>query len=248
MDVVVDYFDDPLKNVAFEEALFDLSREVYRETIARIWLNPRSVVIGYSLDWCEEVYCEEAVKTNTPIMRRFTGGGAVYHDLGNINISVARYSGNFFVDLETIFSEATSLISEVVKELGLEPRIENLNDVVVRGYKVSGSSAGIRRGGYFYHSTLLVSADINLLKRIIKPRIDRVLRGEVTFSKYNPGNISMFIDVSVKEVMEVILGVLEKRFGYISKRRFNNIESEYGERLYRERYLDKFLFKGSVVA
>ncbi len=248
MDVIIDYFDDPLKNIAFEEALFDLSREVYGETIARIWLSPRSVVIGYSLDWCEEVYCEEAMATKTPIVRRFTGGGAVYHDLGNINISVARYSKSFFVDLEAIFSEATSLISDVVRELGLESRVENLNDVVVKGYKVSGSSAAIRRNGYFYHSTLLVSADIGLLKRLIRPRIDRVLRGEVTFSKYNPGNISMFIDVSVREVVEIILGVLERRFGYVSKRRFNNIESEYGERLYREKYLDKFLFKGSVVS
>jgi len=120
LDVVIESFDDPLKNIAFEEALFELSREVYRESVARIWINPRSVIIGYSLDWCEEVYCEEAIKTRTPIIKRFTGGGAVYHDLGNINVSVAMFSGRTFMDLEKIFSEATALIIDVLKELGLE--------------------------------------------------------------------------------------------------------------------------------
>ncbi len=244
MDVVIESFDDPLKNIAFEEALFELSREVYRESVARIWINPRSVIIGYSLDWCEEVYCEEAIKTRTPIIKRFTGGGAVYHDLGNINVSVAMFSGRTFMDLEKIFSEATALIIDVLKELGLEAYVENLNDVVVKGYKVSGSSAAIRRSGYFYHSTLLVSADMVLLRRLIKPRIDRVLRGEVSFAKYNPGNLSMFVDASVNDVIETILRVMEKRFGYVSKRRFSEEEIVFGEKLYREKYLGKYVFNG----
>ena len=189
------------------------------------------------------MYCDKVLEEKIVVVRRFTGGGAVYHDLGNINISVARISGERLVGVEEIFSEATGLVSDVIRELGLLPRVENMNDVVVNGFKVSGSSAAIRSGGYFYHSTLLVSADISLLKKLIKPRIERVLRGEVSPAKYNPANISMFIDISVRDVLDVIMRVLEKRFGYVSTRRFSGFEKEMAEKMYREKYLPKHVYK-----
>jgi len=242
IDLVIDYSHDPLINIVYEEALFEHVRNIYMKPVVRIWLNPRSVVIGRSLEWCEEVYCENIFLMKIPLIRRFTGGGAVYHDLGNINISFAKpYKKNSTPDLEKIFREATEFIIEVLREIGLEAYVENMSDVIINGHKISGTAAAIRRGGYFYHSTLLVSSDIELLKKLVKPRIDRVLKGEVTPAKYNPANLSSFKDIDVREVMNVIIRVLEKKYKNIVMRRFSEEENKLMKKLHPI-YIKRFQF------
>jgi hypothetical protein len=78
----------------------------------------------------------------------------------------------------------------------------------------------------------LVSSDIELLKKLVKPRIDRVLKGEVTPAKYNPANLSSFKDIDVREVMNIIIRVLEKKYKNIVMRRFSEEENVLVEKLY----------------
>jgi lipoate-protein ligase A len=221
---VVEYsHPNPAVNVALEEVLLEEVRRGLRGPLARIWINPPSVVIGYTLRPCEEVNCGEVLRLGLPLLRRISGGGAVYHDYGNINVTVVKPSKNYRM-LDEVYREITGLILKSLDRLNVRGYVENLNDVVVKGYKVSGSSAALRLEGYLAHATLLVSSNIEVLKRVLKPRIDRVLRGEVTLAKYNPANLSDLAGVSLKDVLEAVRGALEDLYGPLSKSQISSVE------------------------
>ncbi|MCS7106525.1 MAG: lipoate--protein ligase family protein [Acidilobaceae archaeon] len=193
---------DPRESVRLEELLLERAKRGGEEVI-RIWFNHPSVVIGYSLKECEEVDCEEARRLGIPIVRRVSGGGAVYHDLGNINFTIVRrWEGLKGVD--EAYEESTRVAMRALELLGLKGHVENGNDVVVGEHKVSGAAAAIRRDAYLVHFTFLVATNMEVLKRVILPRLDRVARGEVTPAKYNPANLRDLAGVRVGEALEAL--------------------------------------------
>ena len=200
----------PWLNLAMEEALANATgRGGF--AAARVWLHWPAVVVGYTLGLCEEVDCRLAADLGVPVVRRFTGGGAVFHDLGNINVTIAV---PVRLGVSLIYRIGTSLVLEALRVLGLRGRVENEGDVAVDGCKVSGSAAGIKRRSSLYHATFLVSSDMELLRRITKPRIDRVLRGEVNPVKYRPCSLaelgySVSIQEAARALAEAALGAVE---------------------------------------
>ncbi len=198
----------PWYNVAFEEAMLDLSDEL--GNIARVWINPDSIVIGYTLDPCIEVKCKLAEALGIPIVRRVSGGGAVFHDMGNVNISLVIPER---LSVSDGYKLITGFILKVLAEAGLKGHVENYNDVVVDKWKVSGSSLAIRSKATLAHATLLVASNTELLKAVIKPRWDRVEKGEVTPAKYNPANVSRFLALNPQNAMQVVLSILRRILG-----------------------------------
>ncbi len=204
----------PQFNLAFEEAMleYSMSSDII---LGRIWINPKSVVIGYNLEPCEEVRCNEAERLGVPIVRRVSGGGAVYHDYGNINVTLV-VPGRLSVDEG--YKIITGIIMDALRLLGVKAHIENINDVVVGRWKVSGSSLAVKARATLAHATLLVDSDIALLRRLLIPRWDRVERGEVTPAKYNPANLSS-IDPSITmnralKALATVLSAGEAEFAY----------------------------------
>lgn len=203
----------PHLNVALEEALLEYAKTL-GEPIARIWLNPPSVVIGYTLGPCEEVDCTEAMRLGVPVVRRISAGGAVYHDEGNVNVSlyIPRKMG-----VMEAYRLITGVVSRLLEGLGLKPSVENVNDVAVHGWKVSGSAAAIRVGATLVHATLLVSTDPWLVKRLTKARLDRVLSGEVNMVKYNPNSLERILGsrIGVYDVVEGLAREVENVLGSV---------------------------------
>jgi lipoate-protein ligase A len=236
---VVEYsHSNPAVNVALEEVILESVRRGLRGPTARIWINPPSIVIGYTLRPCEEVDCPEAVRLGLPILRRVSGGGAVYHDYGNINVTVVKPSGAYKM-LDEVYREITGLVLRILERLGVKGWVENLNDVVVRGYKVSGSAAALRPGGYLVHATLLVASNIEVLRRVIKPRMDRVARGEVTPAKYNPANLRdvCAMNITLGDVLEATRGALEDTYGPLTGSRVTRAELEHAVVLSKSKVL-----------
>ena len=237
MEIIKHRSPSPAINVALDEVLLSSVVRGARGPTARIWVNPPSLVIGYTLKPCEEIQCGEATRLRLPIIRRISGGGAVYHDYGNINISIAKPSEGLR-HVDDLYREITGIVLRTLEILGVRGWVENNNDVVVRGYKVSGSAAAIKNKGYLAHATLLVSADLDTLRRVIKPRLDRVARGEVTMAKYNPGNLYDLVGIGLSEALEAIEKALEDLYGPLYMGEYIEEELEEAKKLARLRVLD----------
>ena len=162
-----------------EETTFDpalnLERDAcyWRETggnRARVWRNESCVVLGRFLKPEVEVNLGKAGELGIPVLKRASGGGAVYHDLGNLNYSL-------YLDLEGLrlqeISESLRALSypvtSLLDSLGVPWRWVPPNNIYVEGRKISGSAQARRRGRLLHHGTLLVSCDLEMMRRLLKP-------------------------------------------------------------------------------
>lgn len=184
MKLIQDTFRTPQENLAFEEWYF---RHFEEETI-RIWRNPSSVILGKHQNAYAEsnfLHCQES---NTPIIRRISGGGTVYHDLGNINFSFFR-----FVDTENPISYVKNLelIKGCLKLMGYDVIISPRNDLFVGNYKVSGNAQHLSKGRVLHHGTILYDTN--------KPALDLAIKR--SFGRY--------IDKSVKSVRSSVINLRE---------------------------------------
>ena len=202
----------PPLGLAFEETLLRKASP----TVA-VWRHWSSVIVGRSTRLDLEVDCDMARSLGVPVYRRMSGGGAVYHDPGNINISmIIPTQGR--AGYREVYRIGLNLVKEILHRLNLHPHVENLTDVVVMGWKVSGSAAYLTGRAALYHATLLVEADIARLHMLVKPRLDLVEKGIVTPAKYRPRNISSIRpNISMDKVVSTIEEVLFEE-GYIVTR------------------------------
>jgi len=160
---------DPSYNLAVEEILFDsLSRE-YRDYFL-LWQNAPSVIVGRHQNTAEEVNEKYIREHNIPVIRRGTGGGAVYHDLGNLNFS-------FLTCLEkgedTSFARYIRPIAEALQSIGIQAEISGRNDMTVDGKKFSGNAQRKSGNRFLQHGTLLISLDVSNLTSILTGNSDK---------------------------------------------------------------------------
>ena len=187
---------NPYYNLALDEALLETATQHPTTLVLRIWRNPPSVILGAGSSIKGEVDTKCTQSHNIPVARRITGGGTVYHDHGNTNYTLIVGSRIAHEDragkdsLEYIYGHLLRGLLRALQLLGLSPRTANTSDVVVKGYKVSGNAATIRKNTYLLHGTLLVNADIEKIYRclIIPPRNTRH-RGRIDPVKYRVANL-----------------------------------------------------------
>lgn len=153
---------DPYYNLAFEEYI--LTHRLEGDYLL-LWQNENTVVIGQNQIAEAEVDLSYAKEHQIHIVRRTTGGGAVYHDLGNLNYSFITDVG----DREQLTMERfTEPVVRTLRDLGLHAEASGRNDILVEGYKVSGTAQRVYRHRILYHGTLLFQED--------KERANAVLR------------------------------------------------------------------------
>jgi lipoate-protein ligase A len=104
------------------------------------------------------------------VVRRFTGGGAVYHDAGNLNYAISLKKGHPLVpdaDLQLVFRKLSVGAVEGLRSLGVNAEFQPVNDIQVEGKKVSGAAGSIRWGAVFHHGCILVASDLAILGRVL---------------------------------------------------------------------------------
>ena len=153
---------DPATNLAFEEAVFALAEE---ESLI-LWRNGPSVILGRNQNAYEELDFRFVEEHGIRVARRISGGGAVFHDLGNINYTVITCNdGDAFGNYERF----TRPVREYLKTLGVHAECVGRNDLCVDGMKVSGGAQAVRGGRILHHGTLLFNADLSRLAGALKP-------------------------------------------------------------------------------
>jgi lipoate---protein ligase len=158
---------DPYSNLALEEALF----VEMEQPALRIWENKKAVVIGRAQRAEFETDLPYCTGQSIPVVRRITGGGAVYHGPGNLNWSffVPRHGGAES-DAKGVFTSFAMILVRALRECGLDCRFVPPNSVADVNGKVSGMAAYISKAGVLCHGTLLVCADLDELERLTRPK------------------------------------------------------------------------------
>jgi len=162
--------------------LFSCADYQFQPTI-RFWINPPSVIVGRFQAVKLEVDTNLCTKHGIAIVRRFTGGGAVYHDEGNLNFTILnRRQGGSVTKLHEINS---SYIIAALKSMGLQSKCVPPNSVYLEGRKISGAACALNSHYALWHASILVSTDTTTLRQVLSPSRETIESNFVR-SKWRP--------------------------------------------------------------
>jgi lipoate-protein ligase A len=160
---------DPHYNLAFEEYIFKYLNE--DEDFVLLWRNGPSIIVGKNQNTVEEINMEFVKENNINVVRRVTGGGAVYHDLGNLNFSfIAKADSNEKIDFKTY----NVPIIKALEKLGVKCELSGRNDLVIDGKKFSGIAQSITKGKVLNHGTLLFDSKLETLSKALNVKRDKI--------------------------------------------------------------------------
>ncbi len=179
---------NPYFNIAAEEFILKNSRE----DVLMLWQSEPSVVVGKHQNTMAEVNMDFVRENNIPVIRRISGGGTVYHDLGNINltqISTFRKT-NQLID----FRKFTKPVIAFLKQFGLEASFTGKNNLTVNGKKFSGNSAHIFKNRVMHHGTFLYYTDLDRLEKVVHPGNGHIFDKSIKSIRAAVGNISGYLE------------------------------------------------------
>lgn len=151
---------DPYFNIALEEYLTtqtDDSSEWFM-----LWQNKPAVIVGRYQNTAEEVNANTIQENRIEVVRRMSGGGAVYHDLGNLNFTLVVTSS-----ADRSFSRFAQPVLKALHKLGVEAQLSGRNDLTVAGRKFSGNAQYISKKRLLHHGTLLFNTDLDIMQRVL---------------------------------------------------------------------------------
>ena len=155
---------DPYRNMALEQYVFD--RLDRNNSYFMLWQNHNAVIIGKHQNTLEEIDAAFVKDNDITVVRRLSGGGAVYHDLGNLNFTfISDADKNKGIDF-FVFCEP---IREALRSFGVPVEISGRNDMTVEGKKFSGNAQYLKDGRIMHHGTILYDSDLSVLSRALKP-------------------------------------------------------------------------------
>jgi lipoate-protein ligase A len=165
--VLNDQSSDPNYGLAIDHAILILNPSSEYFATIRFWSNPSSVILGRGQKLSEEINQAFCRDNQIQIARRITGGGAVYHDEGNLNISLLlpKTALENPDDIKETTSRLTNLLKESLKASGVENiRVDDTNSLLYQNCKVSGAAAYFTKETILHHSTLLLAVDLEKLE------------------------------------------------------------------------------------
>lgn len=192
---------DPYFNIAAEE----YALKNFREDCFILYRNQKSVIVGAHQNTLAEINLSYVRDHNIKVVRRLSGGGAVFHDLGNLNFTfiVEGKPGDMLN-----FRKFTEPILEVLQALNIEARFEGRNDLTINGMKFSGNAEHVHRNRVLHHGTLLFSSVITDLSGALAPNQHKFEDKAVKSVRSRVTNISehlstpMSIDAFQQRIMQ----------------------------------------------
>lgn len=159
---------DPYYNMAFDE--YALEQLPLDEPLFYLWQNRPAVIIGLNQDAHAEVATDFLRDNGIALVRRVTGGGAVYHDFGNLNYTIVGRSA----DLDKDYPEYMRYILQALQSMGVEAELSGRNDILVGGRKVSGYAKRVYKDRLMVHGTLMYDVDLSTLEKVLNPSTEKL--------------------------------------------------------------------------
>lgn len=233
---------DPRINLAIEE--YALKYLDIDESYLLFYINQPSIIIGKNQNTIEEINSDYVEENDIIVVRRLSGGGAVYHDLGNLNYSfITKDDGESFHN----YKKFTEPVVEALKELGVNAELSGRNDLVVGERKISGNAQFATKGRMFSHGTLMLSSEIENVVSALKVKEDKIKSKGIKSIRSRVANISEFLSEPLtmeefrQKLLEHIFGGMEnvqeyqwtdedwKKIMEISEERYQQWDWNYGK-------------------
>ena len=197
---------DPCYNLAFEEFLL---KNKIDEDILMLWQNDNTIVVGVNQNTAEEINASFVNHHGINVVRRITGGGAVYHDLGNLNYS-------FITDCKDMeklsIAQFAQPVCVVLSAMGVHAELSGRNDLLVDGKKISGVAQKVYKGRVLHHGTLLFDSDSGVIASALQVDMQKFRSKSSKSVRSRVGNIKDFLaeDMALDEFKTRFLDEFEK--------------------------------------
>ena len=189
---------NPYENLAVEEYLLSRVRE--DESILYLWQNDKTVVIGKNQNPYLECDLHALECDGGFLARRLSGGGAVFHDLGNLNFTFLSPNKLFDKDIQT------DIVLSALKKLGFEAQASGRNDITADGKKISGSAYCRGKNASFHHGAILVDTDIQSLSKYLTVPHDKMVSKGVKSVRSRVANLRELDDtITVQKVKDALI-------------------------------------------
>mgnify|MGYP001025553643 CR=1 FL=1 len=223
---------DPRINLAIEE--YALRNLPAGEDYLLFYINEPSIIIGKNQNTMEEINADYVQEHGIHVVRRLSGGGAVYHDLGNLNYSfITDDDGQSFHN----FRKFTQPVVDALRKLGVQAEVTGRNDIQVGDRKISGNAQYAAKGRMFTHGTLLFDSKLENVAAALKVNADKIKSKGIKSIRSRVANIREFLDreMSMEEFKQAILASV---FGGQEVEEYRLTEEDWRriEELSRERY------------
>ena len=219
---------NPAFNLAFEEYVLTCKR---KGDYLILWQNDNTIVIGQNQNAEAEINQAFVEQKRIHVVRRSTGGGAVYHDLGNLNYSFITDVGN----LDRIsMNRFTEPIVSALRKLGLPAEASGRNDILINGVKVSGTAQRIYKDRVLHHGTLLFDSDLSVLGEALRVSPQKYQTRGTESVRSRVGNILPMMQQKI--TLEVFKEHLKKEFAAEEAEPLTLLEKEEVSRLRFEKY------------
>lgn len=234
MKYLTNLSNNPNYNLAFEEYCFkNLPRE---EDFVYLWINGPAIIVGKNQNTLEEINSEFVKENDIKIVRRITGGGAVYHDLGNLNFSIYTNSkGHARID----FGQINIPILKALEKFGIKAELSGRNDLTLDGKKISGIAQSVYRKRILNHGTILYDTDMSVLSKALNVKADKIESKGVKSVRSRVTNIRPYMekDASILEFKDMLLkNIFQYHSEDMEEYVLSQEELDGIQKLYEEKY------------
>ena len=197
---------NPYKNLAMEEYLLRQVKD--DEVILYLWQNEKTVVIGKNQNPWKECKLAELAEDGGRLVRRLSGGGAVFHDLGNLNFTFLATKENYDVERQL------EVILKAVRQLGIPAEKSGRNDITVEGRKFSGNAFFFDGKHCYHHGTILVGVDMSMLSNYLNVSREKLVSKGVESVRARVANLTEYVpELTIDCMRKELVKAYEEVYG-----------------------------------
>ncbi|WP_029688418.1 lipoate--protein ligase [Thermoanaerobacter sp. A7A] len=222
---------NPYFNLAAEEYVL----KEFQEECFMLWRNEPSIIVGKNQNTLAEINLDYVKQHKIPVVRRLSGGGAVFHDLGNLNFT---FIVNEDVSSFSDFKKFTQPIIDVLRKLSVNAEFSGRNDITIDGKKISGNAQYYYKNRILHHGTLLFSSSITDLSAALKVRPVKFEDKGVKSVSKRVTNISEHLKepITIEQFIDLIMNHIREQTDESEMYEFTQEDIQKIEKLVREKY------------
>lgn len=214
---------NPYFNLAAEE--YFLKKD--NESKLILWQNDKTIVIGRNQNTFAEINVSRAESLGLKIVRRMSGGGAVYHDMGNLNYTfITENSGDDFLN----FKKFSQPVIDALATVGVTATLSGRNDILIDNKKISGNAQYVYKDMLLHHGTLLFNTDLAILSEVLNVNPLKIQTKGIASVKSRVTNIDQYSDITPEEFCELMFTSADGEIYKITDEDLKEIESLKAEK------------------